>query len=93
MSAVLLEVIGMIRQRSDDNTDLASLRVSGLLIFYTHIEYFMSKPVIQGNVQANGSIIVNERIDDVTITSCMMFLPRYDICQIFAGSNPYSGNL
>ena len=35
MSAVLSEVIGMIRQRSDDNTELESLRVFGLLIFET----------------------------------------------------------
>ena len=47
MSAVLFEKIGMIRKSSGDTMVLSSLRVFGLLIFDTHVEYFMSRPVIQ----------------------------------------------
>ena len=49
MSAVLLEIIGMIRKRSGDTTDLSILRAFGMLIFDTHVGYYVSKPVIQDN--------------------------------------------
>ena len=49
MSAVLFEVIGMVRVRPENSINLSSLRAFGMLIFDSHVEYYVSRPVFEEN--------------------------------------------